>query len=124
MIIVKHWELTELGKQKKWSQSELTKALNASRVFIHNVKTDFMQTLTIELTGANSLKALKELEHNNLIRILNVPDLNSYALPGEAITEEDFKKWIEYAEDSATVSLTDARQRWAAQKKRLQKLIR
>ena len=66
----------------------------------------------------------KWLEHKQLIRIVKEPDLNSYALPGEPINEEDFKKWVEYAEDSPTVSFTEAKQRWAAQKKKLQKLIR
>jgi hypothetical protein len=83
-----------------------------------------MQTLTIELTNINSLKALQDLEHKNLIRIVKAPDLNSYALPGEPISVEDFSKWVEYAEHSPTVSLTDAKQRWAIQKKKLQKLIR
>jgi hypothetical protein len=83
-----------------------------------------MQTLTIELTGTNSLKAIKDLEHKRLIRIVKNPDFNFYALPGDEISEEDFKKWVEYAEESPTVSLTEARQRWAAQKKKLQKLIR
>jgi predicted ATP-grasp superfamily ATP-dependent carboligase len=82
-----------------------------------------MQTLTIELTGTDSLKALKDLEHKRLIRIVKNLDLNSYALSGEAISEEDFKKWVEYAEESPTVSKTEAKQRWAMQKKKLQKLI-
>jgi hypothetical protein len=83
-----------------------------------------MQTLTIELTGSNSLKALKDLEHKRLIRIVKKPGLNSYALPGEAISEEDFKKWVEYTEDSPTLTAAEAKQRWATQKKKLQKLIR
>jgi hypothetical protein len=83
-----------------------------------------MQTVTIELTDTNSLKALQDLEHKHLIRIVKEPDLNSYALPGEPISEQDFKKWIEYTEDSPTVSLTEAKQRWATQKEKLQKLIR
>ena len=83
-----------------------------------------MQTLTIELTDNSSLKALQELEHKNLIRIVKEPDLNSYALPGEGIREEDFKKWVEYTQDSPTISITEAKQRWAAQKKKLQKLTR
>ena len=83
-----------------------------------------MQTLTIELTDNNSLRALQDLENKHLIRIVKEPDLNSYALPGEPISEEDFKKWVEHAEDSPTVSLTEAKQRWATQKKKLQKLIR
>ncbi len=83
-----------------------------------------MQILTIELTGTDSLKALKDLEYKRLIRIVKNPDFNSYALPGEPISEDDFKKWIEYSEESPTVSKTEAKQRWATQKKKLQKLIR
>lgn len=83
-----------------------------------------MQTITIELTGNNSLKALKDLEHKRLIRILSDPDLNSYSLSGEPINNEDFRKWVEYSESSPTVSLTEARQKWSEQKKKLQKLIR
>lgn len=88
-----------------------------------------METLTIELTGNNSLKALQDLEHKKLIRILKEPDtlaigLNSYSLPGEPINVEDFRKWVEYAENSPTVHLNEAKERWAGQKKKLQKLIR
>jgi hypothetical protein len=83
-----------------------------------------MQTLRIELIGNNSLKALKELEYKNLIRIVNGSDLNSYALPGEPINESDFKNWVEYVEESSTISLTEAKKRWSAQKEKLQKLIR
>jgi hypothetical protein len=67
--------------------------------------------LKIELKGNKALKALQELEQKQLIRIVKEPDLNSYALPGEAINEEDFKKWIEYTEDSPSISLTEAKQR-------------
>ncbi len=86
-------------------------------------KVEFMQILTIELTGTESLKAIKDLEHKRLIRIVENPALDSYALPGRTISEENFKKWVEYAEDSPTVSKTEAKQRWATQKKKLQKLI-
>jgi len=88
------------------------------------LKCNTMQTLTIELTGNNSLKALQDLEHKQLIRIVQEPDLNSYSLPGEPISNEDFRKWVEYAENSPTVTLTQAKQKWAEQKKKLQKLIR
>ena len=82
-----------------------------------------MRTVTIELTNNNSLKALQDLEHKHLIRIVKETNLNSYALPGEPISEEDFKKWVEYTEDSPSVSITEAKQRWATQKNKLQKLI-
>ncbi len=87
-------------------------------------KTDIMQTLTIELTSNNSLQALRELEQKHLIKIVDKTDLSTYALPGETISKEDFKKWVEYAENSPTVSLTEAKKRWAGQKKKLEKLIR
>ena len=83
-----------------------------------------MQTLTIELIGTNSLQALQELEQMDIIRIVKEPDLKSYSLPGEPISEEDFVKWIAYTENSPTISLTEAKQRWSEQKKKLQKLIR
>lgn len=83
-----------------------------------------MQRLTIELTGEKALKALKDLEHEHLIRILKEPDLNSFAFPGKSISNEDFIRWIEYAENSPSVSISEATLRWAEQKEKLQKLIR
>ncbi len=83
-----------------------------------------MLTLRIELTGNNALKALEELERKKLIRIIKEPGLDSYALPGDTISEVDFKKWIEYTENAPTVSSEEAKKTWATQKKRLQKLIR
>nr|NQU92754.1 hypothetical protein [Bacteroidota bacterium] len=83
-----------------------------------------MQTITIEITGNNALQALRELEQDHQIRILAEPEIHSPVLPGEPISEEDFKKWIKYAEESPTSSLSEAKQRWAAQKKKLQKHIR
>jgi len=83
-----------------------------------------MQTLKVELTKNNSLEALQELERQHLIRIVNEPDPNSYSLPGSPVTDEDFKKWIVRAENSPLISLTEAKQQWAEQKKKLKKLIR
>ena len=82
-----------------------------------------MQRLTIEIQGKTALKALKDLEHEKLIRIVREPDLNSYALPGKSISDEDFQRWVEYAENSPTISISEARERWANQKKKLQRLI-
>ncbi len=79
-----------------------------------------MKPITIDLTGNNSIKALKELEEKSLIRIVNEPDLNSYALAGNSISREDFKKWVEFNENSPTVSITEAKQRWTIQKEKLQ----
>ena len=76
-----------------------------------------MQTIVIELTDSNSLKALQDLERQHIIRIRNEPD--SYSLPGEPISDDDFKRWVDYTESSPTVSLTEAKQRWAAQRNKL-----
>lgn len=83
-----------------------------------------MQTLTIELVANDSLQALRDLEQKHLIKIIDKTDLGSYALPGDAISEEDFKKWVDCTENSPTVSFSEAKQRWAAQRKKLEKLIR
>lgn len=83
-----------------------------------------MQLITIELKGEKSLKALQDLEQKDLIRIVNEPDLNSYCFNGEPISNEDFKKWREYAENSPIVSLIEAKKRWTDQRKKLQKTIR
>ena len=61
------------------------------------------------------------MEQKKLIRIVKEPEINSYSLPGESISDEDFRRWVEFAENSPTVSLTEAKQRWADQKKKLQK---
>ena len=80
-------------------------------------------TLTIELLNSDALKSLKDLEHQHLIRIVEKPDLTIYALPGEPLSVEEFKNWVEYAEDSPSVNLSEAKQRWATQKEKLRKLI-
>jgi len=80
-----------------------------------------MHTLKIELTGKNSLKVLQELEHKNLIRIVNEPDLNYYSLPGDPLSHEEFYKWVKAAENTSMVSLIEAKQKWANQKKSLKK---
>lgn len=83
-----------------------------------------MQTVVIELTDNDSLKALQDLERKHLIRIVEEPTPANYSLPGEPISDEDFKSWVNYTENSPTVNLTEAKQRWAEQRKKLQKLIR
>lgn len=76
-----------------------------------------MQTLTIEITGNEALATLKALEEKSLIRILSNPRLDLFALPGEPVSDKDFKQWVEYAEQVETVSLTEALQRWESQVK-------
>ncbi|TKG91521.1 hypothetical protein EYV94_21075 [Puteibacter caeruleilacunae] len=55
---------------------------------------------------------------------LNEPEFSSYALPGDPLSDDEFKKWIEHAEDSQSVNFSEAKSQWADQKKNLRKLIR
>jgi predicted ATP-grasp superfamily ATP-dependent carboligase len=82
-----------------------------------------MQTILIELKDNKAFEELHNLEEKNLIRIVS-EDFSSYSLPGKPINEEEFRAWVEYAENTPTVSLNEAKQRWEAQKKKLQNLIR
>jgi hypothetical protein len=55
------------------------------------LKVNIMQILTREFKGNKALRALKDLEHEQLIRIVREPDLNSYTFPGKPISNEDFR---------------------------------
>jgi hypothetical protein len=70
-----------------------------------------MQTLKIELTDKNSMKALHELENKNLIRIVSEPETNYLSLPGDPVSQEEFRQWVNAAEKTSTVSLTEAKQK-------------
>jgi hypothetical protein len=82
-----------------------------------------MPSLRVELKGDRALKALQELEQKQLITILHEPDLNSYSLPGASISDDDFRKCIEYAEGSPAIDLKEAKQKWTERKNKLQKLL-
>lgn len=79
-----------------------------------------MQTITIELKAYDSLKALKELERKNLIKI---HQNDSYALPGGEISEKQFKDWVNEAEKAESLSVNEAKVKWENHKKKLQNLI-
>ena len=80
-----------------------------------------MRTLTVEVKNNNALRLLHDLELNKVIRIVNEPETSSYALPGDSISINDFKKWIDDAEHSPVISLSDAKNKWEQKKKQLQK---
>ena len=82
-----------------------------------------MQTILIELKNNQAFEELHNLEEKKLIRIIN-EDFSSYVLPGKPINEEEFRAWVEYAENTPTVSLNEAKQRWESRKKKIQNLIR
>lgn len=81
-----------------------------------------MQTLTVQVTNQNALKALHILEEKKFIRIVDDSYLDSAVLPGVPMPLKAFKKWIADAEATATVSLKEAKQKWANKKNQLHKL--
>jgi len=82
-----------------------------------------MQTILIQLKNNKAFEELRILEEKKLIRIIN-EDYSSYCLPGKPLNEEEFRAWVEYAENTTTVSLNEAKQLWEIQKKKLQNLTR
>jgi len=83
-----------------------------------------MQTLTIQITSDNGLKALHALEEKHYIRIVDNAELDSPALPGAKMNLKAFKEWIAKSEEAPTVSLIEAKSKWAEKRKQLQKLIK
>jgi len=82
-----------------------------------------MQTLTVQITGNNALKALHALEEKRLIRIVDENEFDSPALPGGRLSLQAFKNWIAKAEETSSVDINEAQNRWQSKRKQLQKRI-
>ena len=76
-----------------------------------------MQTLTVQITDNNALKALHALEERRFIRIVDESDVNSPSLPGKAMPVKAFKIWINEAENKPSVNLKEAKAKWAGERK-------
>ena len=76
-----------------------------------------MLFLTIEITDQNAMKALHSLEEKHLIKIGEDADMSSPSLPGTPLSLKAFKNWIANAEETTTISLTQAKTKWAGKRK-------
>lgn len=84
-----------------------------------------MRTVLVELRDKKAFEELYSLEAKKLIRIVTENGTAySYALPGDPVSVEDFRKWITQAENTPTISITQAKKQWQARKKKLRQLIR
>jgi hypothetical protein len=83
-----------------------------------------MQTVTVQITDKNALKALYALEGKQYIRILENNHIDSPALPGQALSLHTFKQWIGAAENSPTIDLKEAKTKWASKRKQLLQLTK
>lgn len=81
-----------------------------------------MHTITLEINNNEALKTLRALENKHLISILEDSDLDSPSLPGTTLSLIEFKSWIGDAEKAPTVSLTQAREKWASKRSQLEQL--
>jgi hypothetical protein len=83
-----------------------------------------MQTVTVQLTNSSALKALHALEDKHFIKIVKSPGFASPSLPGKEMDLPAFEAWISDAENAPTVSLKEAKSKWALKKKQLQKITK
>jgi len=79
-----------------------------------------VQTVTVQLTNSSALKAPHALEHKHFIKIVKSPGFASPSLPGKEMDLPAFEAWISDAESVPTVSLKQAKSKWALKKKQLQ----
>jgi len=66
-----------------------------------------METITLEINDTGALKKLHVLEEKRQTTI------DSPALKGEPMSIKAFKKWIQVAENTPSISLKDAKAKWA-----------
>jgi hypothetical protein len=83
-----------------------------------------MQTLTVQITNTSALKALHALEEKRYIKIVKSPGIASLSLPGKELDLPVLEAWISDAENASTVSLKEAKSRWATKEKHLQKITK
>jgi hypothetical protein len=99
----------------QWSINNLQVSIenNVNLLNIFN----YVQKVTITITNNHALKTLCDLEAKGLIKIVKSSGFKSPAVAGEAMDIPAFEAWISDAENYPTVSLKDAKSRWANRKK-------
>ena len=82
-----------------------------------------MHTITLEITNDNALKTIKDLESKHYVNIIDdfEFDPTSPALPGNALTADEFKGWVNAAEQSPAISFKEAKEKWAKQTEKMLK---
>jgi len=83
-----------------------------------------MQTLTLEITNINAMRAIKSLVSKKEIKIISNNEMHSPAFPGTPLSVSAMKQWIAGAETAPTISLKAAKSEWASRKKHLQRLVK
>lgn len=81
-----------------------------------------MQTFTVEIKSDDALKVLQDLQEKHFINILSRPNLDSHVFPGEPMSAEEFKNFIDRRENGDIIPLKQAKESWAKKKMKLQNL--
>ena len=79
-----------------------------------------MQAFTVEIKNDDALKALQDLQEKHFINILSTPNLDSHVFPGEPLSAEEFKNFIDRRENGDFIPLKHVKESWAKKKKKLQ----
>jgi hypothetical protein len=83
-----------------------------------------MHTITLQINDERVVKTLQDMERSQFISILENSEFDSPALPGAPMSITAFKSWIGASEQTETVSLTQAKEKWASKRKQLLKLTK
>ena len=83
-----------------------------------------MHTMTLQINDNSALKTLRDLETRHMISILDTSEIDSPSLPGGPMRLTELKDWIKAAENTPSVSLNEAKAKWAGNRKLLRKLIK
>lgn len=82
-----------------------------------------IKMITNQVSNNAGLKAIKALEEKKQIEIINETKFDSLILPGSPLSMKAFKELIAEAQSGPTISLQEAKKKWAAKRKRLLKSI-
>jgi fructose-specific component phosphotransferase system IIB-like protein len=79
-----------------------------------------MVMLTLQVNSDDAMETIRNLENRHLVEVLENSVIDSPSLPGKAMRVKAFKSWVADAEKSTTVSLTDAKEKWAHKRRQLE----
>jgi hypothetical protein len=82
-----------------------------------------MLTITLQINNDVALDVIKDLETKHFVSVLEKSDVDTPALSGAALSIKEFRSWIQDAEQTSTLSLSEANATWEVKRKQLQQLI-
>ncbi len=78
-----------------------------------------MQTLTISINNYSAIEVIRLLEKKKDISIIEESNINTMSLAGAATSVDEFRNWINAAEQTPTLSLEEAKLKWDIKRNQL-----